>query len=476
MGKFQETTWWRQARQDYQAGRLQQARAACERLLQRDAANVDALSLLGQIAYDLGFLEQAAGHMARCAALRPRDPRPHLALGEIRNLQGRHDEAVDQFERALRLQPQDPRAVTGKADAFERWGQRDRARAVLQPYVAGGRETGEMAVVQARLDLRARRHDAVVDLARRHLERPEAADTTRWHLGFLLGRALERAGRFDESFAAYRQANQVLAASFDAGAWRQYTDRLVEAFSPQRFAALPRATHGSGLPVFIVGMPRSGSTLVEGELEATHFLIESIPLEIGSDLPYPACVEDLDREDADGLSRTYLDRLSALAPRARRIADKYLINYRHLGLLAAFFPEGRIVHCRRHPLDIGISCFATALMPRVHPWSCDLGHIGAVYLDYERLMGHWRDRLEIPMLEVAYEALVADPEPWTRRIIEFCGLDWDDGCLRFHEGGRVVPTASYDQVTRPVYTTSVGRYRGFEPHLGPLTDALAAGG
>jgi tetratricopeptide (TPR) repeat protein len=488
MAKFQDSTLWRQANQAYEAGRLPQARAKCERLLQRDAGNFNALSLLGQIAYDLGLLEQAASHMSKCEALRPRDPLPHLALGEILNLQGRHGEAVKHYEKALRLRPEATRAVAGKADAYERSGRRDQARAVLEPFVSGGRETEEMAIVQARLDLGAERYDAVIDLVKRHLERGGAEGTTRWHLGFLLGRALERVGRFDESFAAYKQANETRAAPFDADAWREQTDQAINAFSPQRFAALPRAAHGSRLPVFIVGMPRSGSTLIEtiidahpeahgaGEFEATHFLIESIALEIGSNLPYPSCVEDFDQNDVDGLSRTYLDRLSAQNPKARRIADKYLINYRHLGLLAVLFPEGRIIHCRRHPLDICTSCFATALMPRVHPWSCDLGDTGTVYLAYERLMHHWRDVLKIPLLEVHYEALVADQEPWSRRIIEFCGLDWDDRCLRFHERGRVVPTASYDQVTRPVYTSSVGRYKGFEPHLGPLKEVLVVGG
>ncbi|MHC4430144.1 MAG: sulfotransferase family protein, partial [Planctomycetota bacterium] len=311
---------------------------------------------------------------------------------------------------------------------------------------------------------------------------------TLWHLRFLLGRALERSGRFDEAFAAYQQANETLRAPFDAGAWREQTEQLLEAFSPDRFAALPRAANGSELPVFIVGMPRSGSTLVEtiidahpeahgaGEFEATHFLIESIALEIGSNLPYPACVEDFDQDDVDNLSRAYLDRLSSLAPDARRITDKYLINYRQLGLLAPLFPEGRIIHCRRNPLDTCISCFALALMPHIHAWSCDLRDLGAVYLEYERVMHHWRDVLGIPMLEVPYEAVVADQELWSRRIIEFCGLSWDDRCLRFHERARVVQTASYDQVTQPVYSSSVGRFRGFDPHLGPLREVLAEGG
>jgi hypothetical protein len=279
-----------------------------------------------------------------------------------------------------------------------------------------------------------------------------------------------------------------IPAPFDANGWPELTDQLLEACSPQRFAQLPRSTNDSQLPVFIVAIPRSGSTLIEtiidahpdahgaGEFEATHFLIEPISLEIGSNLPSPACVEDIDQNDVDGLSRTYLDCPTAQNPDARRITDKYLVNYRHLGLLVAPFPAGRIIHCRRHPLDICLSCYAMALMPHTHPFASDRRDLGVVYSDYERVMHRWRDVPGIPTLEVPYGALVADQESWSRRIIEFCGLDWDDRCLRFHEGARVAQTASFDQVTKPVYTGSVARYRGFEPHLGPLKEVLAGGG
>jgi tetratricopeptide (TPR) repeat protein len=487
MGKFQDDTLWRQAQQAYDANQFPQAQAKCNLLLQRNPGNVQALDMLGRIALAQGFTEKAASYITKYAALRPRDPGPQLLLGEILSFQGKHREAVNRFERALRLKPDSTRAIAGKAGAYELSGERDKARAVIEPYLSSGRDTGEMAIVQGRLDLNARDYDAVISLATRHLE-GGAEGTVRWHLSFQLGRALERTGRFDESFAAYQQANATIPAPFDAGRWQEETEQLIEAFTPQRFAALPRAAHGSQLPVFIVGMPRCGSTLIEtiidahpeahgaGEFEASHFLIESIPLEIGSTLPYPACVEDFDQNDVDGLGRTYLDRLSEQAPEARRIADKYLINYRHLGLLAVLFPEGRIIHCRRHPLDTCLSSFALALMPHALPWSCDLKDLGTVYLAYERLLRHWRDTLKIPMLEVPYEAVVADQESWSRRIIEFCGLEWDDRCLRFHERGRVVQTASYDQVTRPVYASSVGRYKGFDAHLGPLKEVLAKGG
>ena len=146
-------------------------------------------------------------------------------------------------------------------------------------------------------------------------------------------------------------------------------------------------------------------------------------------------------------------------------------NFEHLWLIAAAFPGAPIIHCTRHPLDTCLSCYFQDFAGR-HAYSRDLTHLGRHYADYRRLMGHWRDPLDLNMMEVAYEEMVQDTEALSRKIVEFCGLDWDPRCLRFHENRRFVATASYDQVRRPIYTQSVGRYRHYEPYIGELKDAL----
>ncbi|MCH7799820.1 MAG: sulfotransferase, partial [Planctomycetes bacterium] len=140
------------------------------------------------------------------------------------------------------------------------------------------------------------------------------------------------------------------------------------------------------------------------------------------------------------------------------------------------FPQARVIHCRRHPLDTCLSCFAQPLPAATHPYVLDLQRLATVFVQYERLMAHWHTVLRIPILDVQYEALVGDQERVSREIVEFCGLPWDDRCLRFHRNKRVVQTSSYDQVTRPIYGSSVGRYRHFESQLAPLREALVAGG
>ena len=484
MGRLRTDSLLRQAQNAFGANQLGDARSLCAQVLELDKRNAGGLELMGKVAFAAGDMEEAAAHVLEFAALRPREPRAHLMLGEILTLQGKYPEAISRFDRALRLKPDHPKGITGKAEAFEKWGKRDKARKVLRPFLDSGAETPQLAIIQARLGLHDGEHEAVLDLVTRHLERGEAKGYALWNLRFLEGRALERMGRCDEAFAAYERANATVPVVFDADAWIEATDQVIEAFSPDRFETLPRTAHGSEVPVFVVGMPRCGSTLVEtildahpeargaGELAAMQHIVNSMAMDIGSNLPFPACIEDLEPEDVETLSRSYLDCLARIDAAARRIVDKYLHNYRHLGLIAVLFPQGRIIHCRRDPLDTCVSCWMQPLFPTIHRYAADLKSLGIAYLAYERLMAHWRDVLGIPMLEVRYEALVADPERVTREILDFCGLPWDEGCLHYYEAGRVVQTASYDQVNRPIYSSSVGRALSFEKHLGPLKAAL----
>jgi tetratricopeptide (TPR) repeat protein len=459
-----------------------------EQLLRNNRNNAEALIMQGQVALAQNLFDLAAEQVLKAAAQRPRDIRPHLLLADIRIHQGRYAEAVDRCDKVLRQEPDHPRAVAGKADAYEKSGQRDKARAMLRPLIEDGRETTQQAIIQAQLDLHDRNLDAVIDLTARHLRRARDEGQEFPHLHFLQGRALEYAKRYDDAFVAYARGNSALSADFDADAWHAQIDGLTESFTADRFAGVPRAAHGSQLPVFVLGMPRSGSTLVEsvlaahpevagaGEFPAMEEIVYSIGTEIGSSLMYPACIEDLDQNDVDTVAGTYLDRLRAVDDTASRIVDKYLNNYLHIGLLAILFPQARIIHCRRHALDTCFSCFQTPLWPTVHPYATDLANLGIVFLAYEQVMRHWRETLEIPMLDVEYEAMVADQEGTTRRLLEFCGLDFDERCLRYYEVGGPVQTASYDQVNRPIYSSSVGRYKNFANHLGPLTEALARGG
>lgn len=488
MARIRDEVLWRNAQLAYAANDMARAGEACEELVRRDKRDYNALAMLGQIAVACNDLGQAERYLQHAVTIRPREPRAQVLLAECLTLQGRYDDAVARYDKVLRRQRDQPNAVAGKADTYEKAGEFDKARTLLEPFISAGRELPVMAVVQARVDLHDKNYDAVVDLTRRHVESGDVQGYLLTHLLLLQGQALERLERYDEAFAAYRDGNAAVPAHYDPQRYDREIEELIEAFSPKVFAGLPRARGDTRLPIFVVGMPRCGSTLVEtildahpevagaGEFPGMQQVINSMALEIGSLAEYPACVGDLDQEDVDTLGRAYLDKLRPIDAGAGRIADKLLHNFRHLGMIALMLPQARIIHCRRNPLDTCLSCWIQALSSTTHPYATDLASLGHAYVAYERLMAHWRDTLGIPLLEIPYERMVAEPESMTRRLVEFCGLDWDDRCVRFYEQRRKVQTASYDQVTRPIYSSSLARYKRFEKHLGPLKEALAEGG
>jgi hypothetical protein len=237
------------------------------------------------------------------------------------------------------------------------------------------------------------------------------------------------------------------------------------------------------LPIFIVGMPRSGSTLVEqiigshalvhagGELEIMNHITGMLPDILNVEEPYPECTRHIDEVSVRGLSTRYLEAMQDVARGVARVTDKMLKNIENIGLIAAMFPRARIIHCRRDARDVCTSIYCLEFAG-TYPYAYNLANLGHYYCEYLRLMNHWRSVLPIPILEVDYEVLVGDLEGQTRRILDFCGLDWDDRCVEFHRLGRAVWTSSFLQVRQPVYRSAVGKWHRYEAYLGELRDAL----
>ncbi|MHC4273966.1 MAG: tetratricopeptide repeat-containing sulfotransferase family protein [Planctomycetota bacterium] len=474
-----------QAASFLRAGDLEQAEAICKQLLKRDKRDADALQLRGTISLKRRDYAGASKHYARCLAIKPREPRFHFLAGRVAALQGRYGEAVRKLDKALQLEAGYEPAVVWKAKVLEWDGAYEQARALLEPFVAGGRENVEMAEIQAKVDTHDGRFGEAARIAERHLARADLPADTRHRLGHVAGNAYEKAGEYDKAFEAHTEANRAVAIPFDRHAYARSVDRLTEVFSAAFVGDISRHGSGSQLPVFIAGMPRSGTTLVEqiidahsqahgaGELQDLEAVAAGLQVELGSTEPYPGCAEDLDADGVTRLGKRYLDSLRRTARTPKRIVNKSLENYRNLGLIGVLFPAAPIIHCFRDPRDTCVSCYMSNILPGPHPYISDLGDLGFAYGRYEQLMAHWKHALRQPILEVGYEALVDNLEGESRRIIEHVGLEWDDACLQFHATGRVVRTASYEQVRQPIYRSSIGRYKRFERHLGALIEALS---
>ncbi|MCG8509904.1 MAG: sulfotransferase, partial [Rhodospirillales bacterium] len=204
-----------------------------------------------------------------------------------------------------------------------------------------------------------------------------------------------------------------------------------------------------------------------GELTDFPFLSQELAELLKTGREYPECVRDFDPARAQAFAKIYLNRQARFFPDARRITDKMPINFMHLGLIVHMFPRARIIHCQRDPRDICISILSQSF-GGYHPYAYDQKRLAHFYGEYLRLMDHWKRVLPAKILDLKYEDMVGSTEACARRVLDFCGLDWDDDCLRFHETRRAVHTASSWQVRQPVYGSSVGRWRRFENHLSPL--------
>jgi tetratricopeptide (TPR) repeat protein len=468
-------------------GRLADAEEACRRILKK-RREPRAHRILGRIAAMRGRIDDAIRHHEKAIKLAPDVADFRYGLAKVYTQDGRFDDAIGVYDQVLARESDHRGSLAGKAEALDRQGRTDEARAVLEPFVERGTESTEMAAIHARLLRLAGESAQAVALAERHLAAPRGPAPARRLLLFEMGQACAKLKDYDRSFEAYREANRLLTHPFDIDARRRLFDRVIDVFGAERVAARATSTIDSELPVFVVGMPRSGSTLVEqimaahpracgvGELNDLTIAIRRLPEQIGTKRGFPEIADDLDRATLDRVGHRHLGRLREFDRDAERIVNKHLENYLYLGLIAMLFPKARIVHCRRDPMSVCFSIYTLPLSPAGHPYSTDLRHLGLQYREYERMMDHWRSELTIPMLEIQYEDLIADQERHSRRLIEFCGLPWDDACLRFHDSGRDVATASFDQVRQPIYTSALKRYEPYDRHLGPLKEALGSAG
>ncbi|NIR62090.1 MAG: tetratricopeptide repeat protein, partial [Gammaproteobacteria bacterium] len=436
----------------------------------------------------MGRYEEAVACYARAGDLEPRNTAARLGVAEALLALDRVAEAVEQCDHALARDPDDADALALRADLDERQGRIDEAARRLAGLIERGTDNVNVLLVYSNLaretgDL----HDAIGRI-KDVLQDEHMEPHVRRRLRFALAHLHDAAGEHDQAFAHLRAGHEIQRVPFDPLRHERMVDELIHTWSRELIDALPLASNHAERPLFIVGMPRSGTTLVEqilsghprveagGELREWPHIVGELRGRVGAapDAPWPE-ISGLTRELVDELAGRYLARLDAVSTTAARITDKRPANYMDLGPIRQFFPAARVVHCKRDPLDTCVSYYFQDFLD-VHPHADDLGHLGLYYRCYERVMAHWRQVLDLPIFTVVYEDLVNDPARVVADLLEFCGLEWDERCLAFNEQERFVATVSYSQVRRPLSARSIERWRRYEAHLGPLIEALGLRG
>ena len=458
-GVLQMEPQYRAARFDYvqvllQRHKHREAREQIRLLLEAEPDNRAYLTAQATISTELGECEQALALYGELLREAPDHPELHLSVAHTLKTLGRQQEAVEAYQRAAAARP-------GYGDAY--W-----SLANLKTY---------------------RFTDEQIERMRQAEAAPRVALADRFHLCFALGKALEDRGDYAQSFAYYERGNALKKS--ECRYRPEFTERntalQIEVCTREFFAAREGWGCPSEAPIFVIGLPRSGSTLIE-QILASHSQVEGT-MEL-SDIPrlvqqlrgrggeadsrYPAVLAELSRADFTRFGEQYLTdtRLYRRAGKARFI-DKMPNNFRHIGLMHLMLPGARIIDARRGAMACCFSNFKQ-LFASGQQFTYSFEDIARYYRTYVQLMAHWERVLPGAVLRVQHEELVADFEPQVRRILEFCGLPFEPGCLEFHKTPRRVHTASSEQVRRPIYTEGLEQWRHFEPWLGPLKEALGA--
>ncbi|TVQ31007.1 MAG: sulfotransferase family protein [Phycisphaeraceae bacterium] len=460
-------------------GHLIEAADLCRRILKKERKNLDAIYTLGVIMFELGVQDEAEQLFKKCLAARPGDARLQFRLAQVAEIQGKGQEAIARCKAALQIDPDHENALALMASTHERNGDLDKARAVLAPRLEKGGMNGSLAIILARIETSAKNYDEALRIVGEALESGELNRSDRIELLNKSVKALDKKKAYDDAFAACRQSNELAGAAFDPEEYVRNVDRLLETFSRENLAKAPRPGVESELPVIIAGMPRSGTTLVEQVIDAhpkAHGAGEFGDFKLfGAFHEYPQWLAQLGQEELDRHAREAIAYYRNLGGGAARVVNKSLSNVVDLGLLSLIFPKARVIRTRRDPMDNCLSIYMQSFNPEKAAFAFDQRHLGLYYRQHERIMDHWQNALDLPIYEVRYEEVVADQERISRELIEFLGLEWDDACLKFYEKKRTVMTLSYDQVNKPIYTSSVERWRNYEKHLGPLKEALGVG-
>ncbi len=429
------------------------------------------------VLYALGRPREALSGYDAAIALDPGFAPAHFGRGaallDLEDGEG----ALQSYTRAVSLRPAHAEAWAQMAQTLGVLGRPEQAAAATERALAVDQTSADAWCVRARLK---RFGPDDPDLERMEAALAQAGVEDRLNLEFALGKAWMEAGDAGRAFAHLERGNglQRSRLAFDLEAHLAELDVVARSFDGETIRRLAGAGHPSDRPVFIIGMPRSGTTLVE-QILASHPMVHgagelTLVGQLANRLPWAGDgpVEALSPNELARLGAEYAGRLDALQPSAARVADKMPGNFLYAGLIRLILPGARIIHCVRDPLDTCLSCYETRFA-KGNPYTYDQRELGLHYRGYERLMEHWRAVLsDDRFIEVRYEDVVADLEGQARRLLTFCGLDWDEACLQFHQTRREVWTASASQVRRPLYDSSVRRARAYTAHLGPLIEAL----
>ena len=437
---------------------------------------------LGIIQRDEGLLAEAQVSLENAVAIQPHSATAHITLGMLLMDRNELDAALAEVEQGLRLDPDDPMTFARLGMLMQIRGEPDKAAAYYRKVIAlnplDGTAHRSLAFVQRQTEYNddIKKMEAAFGSA-------DTSDKDRMLLGNALGKVFDDLGQYDNAFDYLRTANQLQRRVYDYSVEKQkaFFDRHKQALDQALLTHCKEHVVTDQTPIFVVGMPRSGTSLVEqilashplaygaGEVEYTRLFVDAV--QGSTQQPFPLGIKHVPPEILNKAGWAYVEKLKLNAGQAERVIDKLPHNFLRVGLFAAVMPNAKIVLCERNPMDNCLSIFQHLFGP-AHAYAVDLSNLGRYYRLYQDLMDWWEAILPGHMHRVRYEELVSDTENQVRRLLEYCELPFHANCLSFHKTRRQVKTPSSSQVQQPIYQGSIGRWKNYEKHLSPLITAL----
>ena len=467
---------------DYEAG-IQYHRA-CE----TDPNYLDGFTLYSTYLNERHRYDEALECLSRAEQLSPGNLDILDQFGQSYLGMGNAEAALERFNAALKIEPNRLTSLRGKEKVFQETGNLDAAIETCEQIIKLDSSQPTGYILKSRIK-KFNSEDSITDDLLAYLANDKLDSEMRIDTNFALGKVFDDQNKYEQAIKYYAAGNDLKNGmlNYDPQKDEDNFSKLIDVFNADLFKQSQQVGSESNLPVLIVGMPRSGTTLTEqiisshpsvqgaGEVDFWHKANTAMPFRMNTDTPYPECIAELTSKHARDIAGMYESTLRKIvgpssAP-IKHITDKMPHNFLSVGLIALLFPNVKIIHTKRDPIDTCLSIYFQNFN-EFHNYAFNLTNLGKHYRQYQRLMQHWHNVLPGRIMDINYEDTIADPEYWSRQLISHIGLEWNDACLSPHKLERSVKTASHWQVRQPIYKTSVQRWKHYEPYLEPLKQAL----
>lgn len=474
----------------YQAkGNIEKTILSLQQAIGLNATNQEAFNLLVQV-YTATADQQLATHQPEAAI-----KNYSLALSLVpENYQLKYKQAfavsrTGNFEQAKQLIKSvinaDINNVPAKsllATIYEKTGEMEKGWAIIENLANNHPQDPTIIISFAKYALRNQQQVIAIEKLKFVLKQLALKTDDKLSIHMLLGKLYDSIAEYKKAFQHYKQANDLKYNDYDVAEFKMQVSSIISTFSAQRYNSLPSSTNDSKNCIFILGMPRSGTSLIEqiisshsnvyggGELQNVPNLIKAIQMDQPG-VEYSQLLNLLTAEQFNLYADELLTSMQSLSPESKIVTDKLPHNFLFIGLIHKLLPNAKIINCLRNPVDNCLSCYFQHF-GGYHPYAYNLSHLGEYYLEYRKLMEHWENVLKIPILNLHYEDLVNDTEREVANILNYLELDWEDSCLKFYKNKRAINTASYTQVSKRIYTGSMNRWKNYQAYIGELSQLL----